>query len=422
MKKCLLIYCFLAPLVVFSQSLSIAELWKYQGSSSLHKERTLKKSIALSERSEAMESWLPVFYGDAGLQHNIVIPTTPVPSIAFDPNAAPGSITPLRFATKWSSKAGVQLEWKIFDPLRSKEMKIKNLQVQKTELENQEMLHNWKKDATLAYTSVVLASLQYEQYRQDSIHYSHVLASIKERAAEGRALASEYLEAQQEMERIKIRRIEAWGVLSESSLLLLDEVPNLSIHQLTSGLDEIVGFLHDFQHPNFKQLSLQTDLQIAKQQLLQEQAQRWPSLSLQSYYGAQYYDNSLRLGAWDQWFGNSYAAISLRIPLSEHFYGTATSKKNKLQLQLNLLQLETQTSDDVLRDTQIQIKHFTSAQKVNHLQEILNLATENADIQYSAFQEGRILLSDFHLALLSQTQAQQNVWQAQYEWVEALLN
>src|SRR5690606_7761934 len=68
-------------------------------------------------------------YGDANLQRNLIIPTTPVPTIAFDLDAAEGVIIPLKFTTKWSAKVGLQAEWRIFDPkqrLDEKERELHN--------------------------------------------------------------------------------------------------------------------------------------------------------------------------------------------------------------------------------------------------------------------------------------------------------
>src|SRR5690606_10869616 len=132
--------------------------------------------IARQDKAIAQSQVLPVLYGDANLQNNLIIPTTPVPSIAFDPNASADAITPLRFATRWSSKAGLQLEWQIFDTSRSKEVSIKDHELQIAQIEAEESLHQWRVDATLAYTAVVLAHEQNTQSREDSVLYAQILA------------------------------------------------------------------------------------------------------------------------------------------------------------------------------------------------------------------------------------------------------
>src|SRR5690606_25007489 len=120
-----------------------------------------------------------------------------------------------------------------------------------------------------------------------SVHYAQVLQSIKDRAEAGRAYRSDYLEARQEMERIRIRRLEAWNVLQEAGLALLNEVPGLDIDRLTSGLEEIVDFVSAYTDPTFQQELLQTEVQLAEQHVLLQRAALLPTLSFQTYYGGQ---------------------------------------------------------------------------------------------------------------------------------------
>jgi len=421
MRK-LLIVLFFVPNALLAQSLSISQLWQSLGTQNLRDEVALRQSLARTQLAETRSAWLPVVYADAGMQHNLVIPTTPVPAIAFDPDAAPGEITPLKFATEWSSRAGAHLEWTVFDPSRRSDIAIRTLEVQKSELEADELLHQWRVDAVLAYTAVVLATQQNEQTRQDSIHYAQVLHSISARVDAGRAHRSEYLEARQEMERIHIRRLEAWNVLKDASMRLLTEVPDLEIAQLTSSLEEIVDFVAAYTDPTYREDLLQTEVQIAKENLVLQQAARWPTLSFQTYYGGQYFDNSLRLADWDRWYGNSYASLSLRIPLSEYIWSRNPVRSSRLQADLKVVELKNQQEQDELERAQRRLNQSTFSEKVASLREIVRLAQENAELQLEAYQAGRVLLSVYHQALLNQAQALQELWQTQYDWVQAILN
>jgi outer membrane protein len=422
MKKLVIWIFFFFPLTTWSQALRIDDVWQYKGSERLKQELSLKNAIALQDEAIAREAWLPVFYGDLHLQNNLIIPTTPVPAIAFNPNASPDAITPLRFATRWTSRAGVQLDWGIFDPVRSKEIALKQVAIEKASITSEESLHQWRVDATLAYTAVVLANLQHQQATQDSITYAQILNSIKERVEAGRALPEELIEAQQEMERIRIRRIEAWAVLQETSLSLRQEIPQINIQQVSSGLEEIIQFLQTYLQPTYQQDLLALELKETQLLVQSENRKRWPSINLQGYYGGQYFDNRLALHTWDQWYGNSYAAISIRIPLSEHFWGTKTLLKTKLQTQLKDLDYQAQKDDDQLIVAQRLIKNSTFQQKLNHLNEIVHLAEQQELIQRASYDAGRTLLSTYHQSLLAKTQAYQQVWQVHYDWVQAILN
>src|SRR5690606_23885020 len=135
---------------------------------------------------EVLTNRIPVFYVDANIQRNLIIPTTPVPAIAFDPTAPDGAIIPLKFATKWSSKAGIQLEWNLFDPKRKANEQEQKLNVEKALLQAKEHAQDWQRDAALAYASVVLATQQYELALQDSTTYAEILDVYRARYEAGR--------------------------------------------------------------------------------------------------------------------------------------------------------------------------------------------------------------------------------------------
>lgn len=92
------------------QSLSIKELWAQIDQAANIQGKKLNVDLQKEQLKVRNSERLPVIYGDINLQRNLIIPTTPVPAIAFDPNAPEGAILPLKFSTKWNSKAGVQLE------------------------------------------------------------------------------------------------------------------------------------------------------------------------------------------------------------------------------------------------------------------------------------------------------------------------
>src|SRR5690606_32176542 len=97
-----------------------------------------------------------------------------------------GAIIPLKFATRWLSKAGVQLEWNLFDPKRATNEKEQELNIRQAEIQTAQNARDWQRDATLAYASVVLATQQYELARQDSAAYADILRVSAARYEAGR--------------------------------------------------------------------------------------------------------------------------------------------------------------------------------------------------------------------------------------------
>src|SRR5690606_12974179 len=141
---------------------------------------------------------LPMVYGDVNLQLNVIVTTTPVLAMPFDLDAAEGVIIPPNFSSKWSAKVGLQAEWQIFHPKQRLDEKERDLHQQKAIMEKDSHAQNWRRDATLAYASVVLATHQYERARQDSALYAEILALVQSRFEAGRESSMSYIESQQE--------------------------------------------------------------------------------------------------------------------------------------------------------------------------------------------------------------------------------
>lgn len=155
MKKTIFsLFCVL-PFWAIGQSLSIEALHERVSQSLRYQQDLIQTEMSRAALAEARANRIPVFYIDANLQRNLIIPTTPVPAIAFNPDAQDGEIIPLQFATRWSSRAGVQLEWQLFDPKRALDEKEQALSVREAEITTAQNAQDWKRDATLAYAAVV---------------------------------------------------------------------------------------------------------------------------------------------------------------------------------------------------------------------------------------------------------------------------
>ena len=98
----------------FGQDLSLKDAL-FQAKSYKKEQGLLEVQVQEIQQKINRRKQLPLLTGEANLQRNLIIPVTPVPSIAFDPNAQPGEITPLKFATDWSAKAGLQVSWDVFN-------------------------------------------------------------------------------------------------------------------------------------------------------------------------------------------------------------------------------------------------------------------------------------------------------------------
>src|SRR5690606_40763418 len=68
------------------------------------------------------------------------------------------------------------------------------------------------------------------------------------------------------------------------------------------------------------------------------------------YLGEQYYSNEFRLDRGEEWFGNSFVNLALRIPFSAYFTGKSSVQHARLNTQLFDLQIaEEQKLENISR-------------------------------------------------------------------------
>lgn len=421
MKRTLLSILCSIPLWAVSQSLRIEQLFDSLEHSPRYQQDLLQTQIRRAELSELRSDRIPVFYADANLQRNLIIPTTPVPAIAFDPNAQEGAIIPLKFATRWSSKAGIQLEWSLFDPKRRLDEKERQLAVRQAEIQAAQTAQDWRRDATLAYASVVLATHQYELARQDSMTYAQILKVNSARYQAGREPATTHRTAQQEFERKQIQLHQAWAVLLEADLELRKYVDLSGTTSLATDIEGICDHVQTLQNEKHTLQSLSIDQQIAALQQQGLRRQLLPSVTLNAYLGEQYYDNQFRLTHGDAWFGNSFVNLAFRIPISAYLTAKPTLRKAALQYALTTKQLEEERNHDRINDQQKRVRVRAAQQKVDALKRIAFLAQQTKTDQEAAYLAGRLLLSDYNQSVAAYHQAQQEVWQAEYDLIALLM-
>ena len=422
MKK-LIPYIFaILPIALQGQTISIQQLWENADQNLKYQQNQLQSQILQQELLEIKTNRIPVFYIDANTQRNLITPTTPVPAIAFDPNAREGAIIPLKFATKWSSKAGLQVEWNIFDPKRKVEEKQKQLEIQKSELEQKLTLQNWKKEATLAYASIVFATEQYNQAQEETKIYQEIVSINKERYEAGRESSANYIAAQQELERHKIHVYESWSILQEADQELRKYTNLDSIQNLSSNFNDIKNDIQGLDNTNYDVKSLEVDKNISDLQLASVKKLLLPTLSFNGYLGEQYFSNELKLSRKEDWFGNSFANLAVRIPLSGYFTTQPTIRKIALNADFIDKQLQDITHNDNIDAIQRKLKMITVEKKIESFHKIEKLALQNKNEQHEAYKAGRILLTDYSQALMNYKKAKQDIWQAEYDLLQILID
>lgn len=421
MKKIIFTILSSLPAYTFAQSLSIEQLWEKVAESNNYQQDSLMAEVKASELWELYNKRLPVIYADANIQSNLIRPVTPVPAIAFDPNADEVAIIPLRFATKWSAKAGVQLEWALFDPKRKYDIAQQELNIKQQELSQQKNIQDWRKNATLAYLSVVLATKQYQTAQQDAAHYEEILQISKVRYEAGRASSAEYISAQQEAERKQIALAEAWRVLTEADWELRKYLNLDGVQHLASDIDAIQAFVAAKEFQNLEIDKLQFEQALSKLKLNSAKAQLLPTLSANAYLGTQHYSNDFKIMNSDYWYGNSFINLGIRMPLSAYWTVKPTLSKERINLDITGLKLAEEQKNEQIRQEQKKARIDAAQKKVARYGRIEALALEARNNDENAYKAGRLLLSEYNKSLTAHNKAAQDLWQAQYDLVKVLL-
>ncbi len=421
MKKTIFsLLCFL-PLWAAGQSLSIEALHDRVSQSLRYRQDLVQAQLRLAELGEIRANRIPVFYLDANLQRNLIIPTTPVPAIAFNPDARDGEIIPLQFATRWSSRAGIQLEWQLFDPKRTLDEKEQALSVRQAEITTAQNAQDWKREATLAYAAVVLATQQLAMAQQDSAAYAQIVEVSRVRYAAGRELSSVYYAAEQEFERKQIQLHEAWAVLLEADLELSKYTDLSQTQSLSSSIDDIRNHAQTQQKQNYNLQLLALDQARTTVQYRGLRRQLLPSVTLNAYWGEQYFDNDFRIFRGDSWFGNSFVNVALRVPISAYLTAQPTLRRISLQTNLTTLQMDEEERLDSIQHAQQAVKVEAALQKVARLKRIATLAHQVKEEQEASYLAGRLLLSDYNEAAAAYVRAEKDVWQAEYDLIAVLM-
>ena len=398
-----------------AQELSIQELWNEVDKTYSIQEKRLNREVQEEQLRIRKSERIPVIYGDVNLQRNLIIPTTPVPAIAFDPKADEGAILPLKFSTKWNSKAGIQLEWDLFNPTKRSQRKEDQINLEKAKVSELQAKQEWKIDATLAYASIVLATEQYKAALADSILYSEINDINKDRYEAGRLSSSEYIVSQQELLRKRINIHESWSILEDASLELGRYYPLERISVLKNNIEEIVSLTDSIEEENFDQQLISLDEQLAQIQLQGIKRQALPSLSFNAYYGGQYFSNSFNIVNKNFWYGYSYANLGLKIPISAYFTNSASIRQAALNEKIFRNQLEETKDSDAIDLKQKSSKIILQNKRIKSLEEIKDLAAQNKAEKLESYEAGRILLTEFNKANSEYLKSCQDLWQAKYD-------
>ncbi len=387
---------------------------------------TLNTAIAQKQVAQAKRTKIPEVSANYDLRRNLIIPVTPVPAKAFDPNAPEGQLLPLKFSTNWSSNAGLNATIDLFNPDKHGQLKAAQQQVVLHEIDRKITASQLSFKIGKDYASCIIAKKQLKLAIADTLSKSKILKMTQAQYAAGRLKRSELNQVQAAKHTALnnyFHAIKIWA--SAKARLLADMGYNPAKTYsffLTDSLQSLLDQLNKVPVQPTGNLSLQKWKQQKKLTAIQLDNTRagfLPLVSLRGFYGVNYFDNKFDLLNNDNWYGNSYIGLSVNLPITAGWERMKKIEALRLQQAANQANLRS-------RRLEMQLEIVQANQDVAYKEKVLlqkkkNIDLARADLQAATdlFSEGRLLVGDLVGTNYEYQQAKTAYLQAAYDLIIA---
>ncbi|MDD4631616.1 MAG: TolC family protein [Proteiniphilum sp.] len=392
----------------------------------------MKNEAASIEVEESRLQHIPDIYLSGEMRRNLVIPATPVPAHVFDSSAKEGELMYLKFNTKYNSSAGINLRFDLFNPEKINQVAEKKHQqrIQKYDTEISE--EDLKERVALAYAECVIAEEQKKLLRGDTTYYAELLCNARQLYLKEKISLSGKNDTHRAYNESVAAYLEAAKIAGDRKaeliyLMGMDvTAANVASLSLAEDIPALLGALEMKALPAYGL----TPLEVLRQQeavdlaSLRLKSASWkyaPTVTLNGYYGTNYYNQEFTLFNNNLWRGSSYIGISLRVPVTQSF---STSKE------VSRLRLQQLMEQENLRD----IRNNREKERLNELsllqvrKESYRLNRENWEMSQQneaavlfQFEKGYIQQSDLLNEKMKMQQNRHRFLQSAYDLFSSLI-
>lgn len=294
------------------------------------------QNLALDERVAAQTAratrggYLPQVSGSAEARYNAVLPTNIVPDFA---NPASGERLALRFGSNWQADVGVSVNQKLYDGAALAQRRVDVVSEQLAANATLRGRVQLVEDVSRAYYDALLSEASLNFARADEARTAAAARDLEARQLAGRALANDVAAARINAATARLSRelAERNQALNKQNLVLTlgfdPAASGAGPPELRDPLQDLTTARADtaawgradsarlvVRRPDYQQEQLSGELAVAT--LRAEQRGYLPRLSVLGYLGAQGYNDNFRAAyAPGNWFGNSYVALQLAVPV-----------------------------------------------------------------------------------------------------------
>ena len=311
--------------------------------------------IKLNEASisvkESQLQYIPNIYLTSDVRRNLVIPATPVPANVFDPSAQVGESMYLKFNTKWNSSAGVNLNYDLFNPEKLNSVAEQRHQLKIQEFDALISEEELREKVALAYAECVIANEQQLLLKGDTAYYASLLSNANTLYLKEQISLSQKNDAHTAFNNSYVDYLEAEKIVTDRKAELLyligmdvttENIETLILQEDIQTLLQKIKQRLQSDYYNLEEARQQQVVDIAALQIKSASLKFAPTLTLNGYYGTNYYNNELSLFNNNYWRGNSYIGLSIRVPITQ----SLTTAKEVSRLRLRKL-IESENLRDI---------------------------------------------------------------------------
>ncbi|MEE4116157.1 MAG: TolC family protein [Marinilabiliaceae bacterium] len=392
----------------------------------------LDLQIAEIQLTSEKSSRIPEISSGLSVQRNLIIPSTPVPLAIISGQGDPDELTYIKFGTDWQSNVGLSLSYDIFNPARKQQIISGEEQRKLAEIDLKAKKVSVRIDVTKAYAELVLASAQLEYALEDTVFNHRVLMVAKDQDSLGQINEKQLNDSRLRLNQSLSRYSQTKKVYEQARIDLAYymglQYNYASLPVAADNLEKLFKSLEAeaLKVPLAKTSSdyarLQTQMQYDSLQLSNIRRMMLPTISLIGNYGSNFYQNQFNPFNTSNWYGNSYVALSLNIPITKNIATHYNISKTRLQLDRlseDIKDFNNRRKSDIQKITmdinQSRAEMVKKEHEIKLEEENLNTATEQ-------FNAGRLLPNNLQQEQLSLQSARIAYLQASYDYIIALLN
>ena len=343
----------------------------------------------------------PEVFTDLNLQRNLIIPATPVPAIAFNPNAGVDELLLLKFSAKWTGNAGLNVNYDLFNPENKSNLRQAKIKAALAETDMELSIIEVLQHVSNAYVAALIAQEQLKLNQAEVQSKMVVYKMVSAQFREGRLTLIAYNNEKVSLNNAVSQLNEAENIVTKANAELIYEMGFNPLQPIQLTFEDTIESLfinyNSLAQNNKQALNLQRyeqETKLLEDEKLGAKTKYYPKVSLGAFYGSNYFDNNFDILKQMNWHGNSYVKVGVRIPLTA--WMNLENERAVINHQLTNKRLAYKSLENkaalnyfkALKDVQANETKFETA-KANFA-----LEQESYQLMQKQFAEGRLLVGD----------------------------